>query len=71
MPQQWTVEHTDASGLADICEYEHYGDAKDVADQKWEEYKDQTGLAVKVYHQPNPGAPRTLVYTAGSTTTQL
>jgi len=33
MPQQWTVEHTDAAGLIDRGQYEHYRDAKDVADQ--------------------------------------
>jgi hypothetical protein len=70
MPQQWTVEHIDAAGLIDRGRYEHYRDAKDVADQWWDEYKDQPGHTVMVYCQLNPGAPHELVYTAGSAITQ-
>jgi hypothetical protein len=53
MPQQWTVEQTDAAGLIDRGQYEHYRDAKDVADQWWDEYKDQPGHTVMVYCQSN------------------
>ena len=65
MPQRGIVEHTDSAGLIDRAYYEHLDAAKDVADQMWEARKDQIGHAVKVCHQPNPGAPPELVYTAG------
>jgi hypothetical protein len=70
MPQRWIVEHTDSSGIINVFHYEHLDAAKDVADQTWEEYKDQPGHAVKVYRQADPGTSRELVYTVGSAMTQ-
>jgi hypothetical protein len=69
MSKQWIAEHRDADGLVNIADYEHYGDAKDVADQWWDEHKNQASHTVKVYHQPNPGGPRELVYPAGQAVT--
>jgi hypothetical protein len=69
MPQEWIVEHSDADGVIDLFRYDHYGTAKDVADQTWEQHKDQPGHVVKLYHKPNPSAPAALIYAPGETLT--
>jgi hypothetical protein len=39
MAKPWIVELTDAEGLIDIADYDHYREAKDIADQWWDEPK--------------------------------
>ena len=63
--KRWLVEHSDATGLIDVFQYDDYATAREVADQTWEEQKDQPGHVVKIYHRESPDAPGLLVYTAG------